>query len=89
MRLFAGMSSTDYQDILRAVGLHIDEMGFRSVRIIEIEDGLVIQGLPSKESSSSDVAFETLLLTDNDLRQILVRAYRRRKTDPRSPASGP
>lgn len=85
MRLFAGLSATDYQDILRAVGLHIDEMGLRSIRIVEVEEGLVIQGLTSRDGDSS-ASYETLVLSDDDLREILLAAYRRRRTGPPSPA---
>lgn len=44
MKLFRGLAKTDYQDVLRAIGLFIDEHGYTDVRIIEIEDGLVLQG---------------------------------------------
>lgn len=86
MRLFAGLNATDYQDILRAVGLHIDEMGLRSIRIVEVEDGLVIQGIASRDSGRP-ASFETLKLTDDDLREILLAAYKRRRAG--SPAASP
>lgn len=86
MRLFAGLSTTDYQDILRAVGLYIDEMGFRSIRVLEVDDGIVIQGLPTRETDRSSTSYETLLLTDDDLREILVQAYKRRQTGARPSA---
>lgn len=86
MRLFSGLSATDYQDILRAVGLHIDEMGLRSIRIVEVEDGLVIQGLSSRDPDRP-ASFETLMLSDDDLREILLAAYKRRRTGP--PAAPP
>lgn len=86
MRLFAGLSATDYQDILRAVGLHIDEMGLRSIRIVEVEDGLVVQGLTTRDVDRP-ASFETLMLTDDDLREILLAAYRRRRAVPTAPPS--
>ena len=86
MKLFAGLSTTDYQDILRAVGLYVDEMGFRAIRILEVDDGIVIQGMPSRDSDRPAASFETLLLTDDDLREILVQAYKRREQDKRQAA---
>jgi len=44
VRLFEGLVKTDYQDVLRAVGRYVDQQGFRDVRIIETEDGLILQG---------------------------------------------
>jgi len=83
VKLFAGLSTTDYQDILRAVGLYVDEMGFHAIRILEVDDGIVIQGLPSRDADRPGTTFETLLLTDDDLREILVQAYQRRERDKR------
>ncbi|HEY8447870.1 MAG TPA: hypothetical protein VIL01_12260 [Thermomicrobiales bacterium] len=73
MNLFAGLSQTDYQDLLRAVGALIDERGWRDIRIWEIEGGLAVQGRPG-----ADTGYETLLLSDDDLRALLEEAYRRR-----------
>ena len=32
MKLFRGLAKTDYQDVLRAIGLFIDEHGYTDVR---------------------------------------------------------
>lgn len=73
MKLFAGLSSSDYQDLFRAVGAWIDERGLLELRIWEHADGLVLQGRPSAEEP-----YETVLMTDDDLRELLTEAYRRR-----------
>jgi hypothetical protein len=44
MKLFAGRSSTDDQDMLRAIGALIDQKGLRDIRIWEFEEGLILQG---------------------------------------------
>ena len=44
MKLFRGMKSSDYQDVLRALGYFIDDHGYTNVRIIETDDGVVLQG---------------------------------------------
>lgn len=73
MKLFAGPGRTDYQDLLRAVGAWLDEQHLLDVRIWEHADGLVLQGRPG-----ADDAYQTLLMTDDDLRDLLSDAYRRR-----------
>lgn len=75
MKLFAGLDRTDYQDLLRALGAWIDDRGWRDLRMWEHTDGIVVQGRTSIESG-----YETVLLTDEDLRAILADAYRRRGT---------
>jgi hypothetical protein len=80
MKLFAGLSTTDYQDVLRALGRVIDDHKLRDIRIWEHEEGLIVQGRPYGEVESG--AFQTYLLTDDDLREILNEAYRRRGLPP-------
>ncbi len=48
MKLFDGISRTDYQDLFRAIGLMLDQRNLRDVRILEHADGLVIQRLPAR-----------------------------------------
>ncbi len=81
MKLFAGLSHTDYQDILRAVGAFLDERSLRDVRIWEHEDGMVIQARSHEDSESP---YETFLLTDEDLSALLHKAYERRNIAPRA-----
>jgi hypothetical protein len=77
MNLFRGLTKTDYQDVLRAIGYLCDERGLRHVRMIEHEDGLLIQGLPIVNGQVGTV-FETIRLTDHDLEALLRKAYHRR-----------
>jgi hypothetical protein len=70
---FAGLSQTDYQDVFRAIGAWIDTRGWRAVRVWEHADGIIVQG-----HTSPDEGYQTVLLTDDDLRALLAEAYRRR-----------
>ncbi len=81
MKLFAGVQTTDYQDILRAVGAYPDEQELRDIRLWEHEDGIIIQGRPSKEGEMG--SFESYLLTDEDLKEMLENAYNRRHSKER------
>ena len=81
MKLFAGLSQTDYQDILRAIGAFLDERSLRDIRIWEHEDGIIIQARRSHVDSESP--YETFLLTDEDLGALLHQAYERRNMEGR------
>lgn len=75
MKLFAGLSKTDYQDILRAIGAIVDEKGLRDLRIWEHEDGIIAQG---RRPGIGE--FETLSFSDDDLQAMLQEAYQRRRS---------
>jgi hypothetical protein len=82
MRLFNGLEKTDYQDTLRAVGRLCDANGWRNLRIVECDEGLILQytiGASSRE-------FATYLLSDEDLQAMLRESYthRRNHAFPRS-----
>lgn len=78
MKLFAGLSTTDYQDLLRAVGFLLDERRLKDIRLWEHEDGMIIQGRQRDEGDAG--SFETYMLTDEDLHALLQDAYKRRNT---------
>jgi hypothetical protein len=75
MKIFSGLATTDYQDILRAVGALLDQQRLRDVRIWEHEDGIVVQGRRRNDESGR---YESILLSDEDLKALLEDAYRRR-----------
>ena len=80
MKLFEGLVKTDYQDVLRAVGRYVDQQGFRDVRIIETEDGLILQGNVAGEQGSTKKSrrLESYLLTTSDLEKMRRDAYFKR-----------
>lgn len=78
MRLFSGLTRTDYQDVLRAIGFFIDEQGYVDVRIIESEDGLVFQGRNPRRQQLGEQAFDTFLITDEEIKEMVRASYRRR-----------
>jgi hypothetical protein len=77
MKIFAGLSRTDYQDLFRAIGAVVDAQGLRNVRLWEHEDGVVLQG-QTAGSQTGDGRYLTTLLTDADLEAMLADAYERR-----------
>ena len=82
MKIFRGMSRTDYQDVLRAIGYFIDEHGYTDVRIVEIEDGLVLQGRVPDRREIGKTSYETFLITDEDLKEMVRDAFTRRGQQP-------
>jgi hypothetical protein len=74
MRLFKGQERTDYQDILRAIGYLCDNNGWHSLRIVECEEGLILQYVESADGRD----FMTYLFTEEDLETMLQQAYNRR-----------
>lgn len=85
MRIFLGLSKTDYQDIFRSIGSYIDEHKLTNIRLIETENGLLLQGTPVRDDNSREaqnVPPQTYLLTMNDIEQMLRRSYARRGTVP-------
>lgn len=77
MKLFEGLVKTDYQDVLRAVGRYADQQGFREIRIVETEDGLILQGnVAGKQGNRKQPRrLETYLLTTSDLEKMRREAY--------------
>jgi hypothetical protein len=78
MKLFRGMDKTDYQDVLRAVGLLLDERGYRNFRLVEHDEGVVVQAMPTVGGRLA-THYETFLLGDDKLMELLNRAYQRRE----------
>lgn len=82
MKLFHGLKHSDYQDVLRTIGMLIDERGYTDIRIIETEDGLVLQGRLDSRIQLGEAAFDTYLITDEDLRIMQQDASVRRNQRP-------
>ena len=79
MKLFVGLERSDYQDVLRALGLYLDEHQYTNVRILETEDGLVVQGVRRQADGTLAPAHESYLFNEQDLENILQVAYQRRE----------
>lgn len=79
-KLFQGMLKTDYQDVLRTIGHYIDEHGFTDIRLLETEEGLILQGKASAGATRGEKKTETYLLTTQDVRELMREAYSRRGT---------
>jgi hypothetical protein len=80
MRLFPESNKTYYQEVLRSVGAFLEQGNFRDIRVLETEDGLVVQGKITRNDGSSIT--ETYLLTVDDLHEMLAQGpLKRGKTN--------
>lgn len=75
MSLFAGLGRSEYQDVLRGLGRLLDDEEMRACRLIEHDNGLILQARRAREPHR---AFETYLLADTDIQDLLRDAYRLR-----------
>ena len=71
MKIFAGLSRTDYEDVFRAVGALIDEQGWSNVSLMEVDEGLIVQVMVRPDQRETKPRLETYLLTDTDLERVL------------------
>ena len=77
-KLFHGINRTDYQDVLRTIGHYIDQHGFSGIRLLETEDGLILQGKVGSGKPRGEKKTETYLLTVRDIKDLMREAYTRR-----------
>jgi hypothetical protein len=82
MKLFRGMKSSDYQDVLRALGYFIDDHSYTDVRIIETDDGVVLQGRVAERREIGESNYDTFLITDEDIKVMVRDAFLRRGLKP-------
>jgi hypothetical protein len=82
MKLFHGIKQSDYQDVLRALGAFIDEHGYTDIRIIETEDGMVLQGRIDERRRIDESSFDTYLITEDDIKTMVRDGFMRRGQRP-------
>jgi len=82
MKLFRGMKRSDYQDVLRALGYFIDDRGYTDVRIVETDDGVVLQGRVAERHEIGESSYDTFLITDEDVKVMVRDAFLRRGQKP-------
>ena len=68
MRLFPESPRRYYQDVLRTIGRFAEEHRFADLRIIETEDGIILQGRSEPETAKRRVwTVETYFFSVDDL----------------------
>jgi len=71
MRLFEGLSRSDYQDLLRALGRDLDARDAAEARLLEREEGLLVQARPR----GAPAGFQAWDFPDDALLALLHTAY--------------
>jgi len=79
MKLFDGLDKSDYQDVLRAIGRLADEHKYRDIRLIETDDGIIMQGRSRFPDTESSGGYETTFFTEHDMQTILTESYKLRQ----------
>ena len=80
MKMFRGLNQTDDEDVLRVVGRMLDERGYTNFRLVEHEDGIIVQVMPLVDGQHTPT-YETFLVTDEDITALLHTAYRQRDSE--------
>lgn len=70
-----GMTATDYQDVLRTLGLYVDEHGLSDISVIETDDGFMLQGTATTDGTGTGSMRKTYVLTAQEIRDLLRLAY--------------
>jgi hypothetical protein len=72
----------DYPELLRALGYFIDDHGYTDVRIVETDDGVVLQGRVAERHEIGESSYDTFLITDEDVKVMVRDAFMRRGQKP-------
>jgi hypothetical protein len=79
MRLFPDSPRRYYQDVLRTIGRFAEDHKFAELRIIETEDGIILQGRAESHSAKNTAwTTETYFFSVEDLLGMMREAYRSR-----------
>ncbi len=82
MRIYDGTPRQDWEDVLRAVGAYADRERLKEILLLELDGGILLQGLAFSSGSWSDSAGtlskRTIELTDDQLGTLLDEAIARR-----------
>lgn len=82
MRIYDGTPRQDWEDVLRAVGAYADRERLKELLLLELEGGILLQGLAfasgSWSESAGTLAKRTIELTDDQLGTLLDEAIARR-----------
>lgn len=83
MRIYEGSPRQDWEEVLRSVGVFADRERLKEILLLELEGGLLLQGLALPGGGSDSDTFGTLAkrtyeLTDEQVAQLMDEAANRR-----------
>ncbi len=91
MRIYEGSPRQDFEEVLRSMGAHLDQIGMRDVLVLETPDGFIVQGLVHSGATSSSwsdaigvVSKETLTFLDEDIARFMEESIARRGEGPKA-----
>jgi len=91
MRIYEGSPRQDFEEVLRSMGAHLDQIGMKDVLVLETPDGFIVQGLINSGATSSSwsdaighVSKETLTFQDEDIARFMEESIARRGEGPKA-----
>ncbi len=83
MRIYDGSPRQDFEEVLRAIGAHLDSIGMREILLLETPEGLIVQGLVIEGAGTwseamAKIVKQTLVLRDEELSAFMDEAIARR-----------
>lgn len=93
MRIYEGSPRQHFEDVLRALGAHLDERGSKEILVLELPDGFVVQALSVGSAGRWSAELgrrtkETLVFTDDELAELTDSAHARRGARSDAPSDG-
>lgn len=73
----AGLLKRTYQNELRAIGRHCDDVGFRGIGVYEVADGFILRAFPDIAEPASIDAIE---IPDADLQSLILKNFTAQRT---------
>lgn len=87
MRIYEGSPRQDFEEVLRSIGVFLDQRAMRDILLLEAPDGFIVQGLVvvgassgSWSESMGQIEKETLTFLDEDIARFMEEAVARRGT---------
>jgi hypothetical protein len=85
MRIYDGSPRQDFEEVLRSIGVYLDQRGMKDVLVLEVPDGFIVQALAhlgaatgAWSESMGLVEKETMTFADEDIARFLDEAIARR-----------
>ncbi len=77
-RLMPADRRLSYSEILRVIGIYVDRAHMNDVRVLEVDDGIVVQGRVVQGQRAGEI--DTYQLSPEDLEELLRDARAQRGT---------
>jgi hypothetical protein len=95
MRIYDGSPRQDFEEVLRSIGVYLDQRGMKDVLVLEVPDGFIVQALAhlgaatgAWSESMGLVEKETMTFADEDIARFMDEAVAHRGQGVHEPLPG-